>query len=511
MLKQYIQNFDENHTESDTVTFARSMLHFHPDPIQTQVLNPNIQRGILNCCRQWGKSTTLAVKAVHHAFTHPKSLTVCISPAGRQSTEFIDKCRDFCRTLDLPIHAASEHRMSICLPNGARIIGLPGRDDTTRGFSAVSLLLVDEASRVTEDIISAVVPMLAASPNAALWLLSTPNGCDNHFYRVWSDHESYENWTRIQVTAPECPRIKETFLNEQRRTLAPSNFDQEYLCKFVSADDSIYSIEDLKLLLDDFPVILPNRIQAQGHPCTSSITRPLILSNGLVSLHPRVLDQNFLVGLDLGRQRDHSALSVIERTYLETEFRDRVTFNPYTVDLHRLVHLERFPLRTDYTEVGHEVSRLFSSAPFSERATLVVDATGVGASFVDLLRSYLRMQRHKLMPVVITGGHTINKQPNSYNVPREILLGNLENLTKERTLRVSKHLPLAIDFFRELAALRITTTPSGRQTIQPARSTQHDDMVFSVALAAFADCAYKAVNVRSPYKPTIDPVVYLLR
>ena len=59
---------------------------------------------------------------------------------------------------------------------------------------------------------------------------------------------------------------------------------------------------------------------------------------------------------------------------------------------------------------------------FSERATLVVDATGVGASFVDLLKTYLRMKRHKLMPVVITSWHTINRQPNSYNVPREILL-----------------------------------------------------------------------------------------
>jgi len=65
---------------NDTVTFACTQLHFHPDPIQAQVLDPNIRRGILNCCRQWGKSTTLAVKAVHHAFTHPKSLTVCISP-----------------------------------------------------------------------------------------------------------------------------------------------------------------------------------------------------------------------------------------------------------------------------------------------------------------------------------------------------------------------------------------------------------------------------------------------
>ncbi|MBL8296264.1 MAG: terminase family protein [Bryobacterales bacterium] len=193
--------------ELDTVAFARTQLHFRPDPIQAQVLDPNIRRGILNCCRQWGKSTTLAVKAVHHAFTHPKSLTICISPCGRQSTAFIDKYRDFCRTLNLPIRAASEYRMSISMPNGARIIGLPGRDDTTRGFSAVSLLLVDEASRVAEDIISAVTPMLIAAPNASFWLLSTLNGCDNYFYRVWSDHDTHQNWTRIQVTAPECPRI----------------------------------------------------------------------------------------------------------------------------------------------------------------------------------------------------------------------------------------------------------------------------------------------------------------
>ena len=279
---------------NDTVAFARTMLGFHPDPIQAQVLDPNIRRGILNCCRQWGKSTTLAVKAVHHAFTHPKSLTICISPCGRQSTAFIDKCRDFCRTLQLPIRAASEHRMSISLPNGARIIGLPGRDDTTRGFSAVSLLLVDEASRVSEDIISAVIPMLAAAPNASFWLLSTPNGCDNYFYRVWSDHDTHQNWTRIQVTAPECPRISAKVLDEQRRAMAPSTFGQEYLCKFVSADDSIYSIEDLKLLLDDFPVLFPHRIQAPGDPCTSSITRPITLPNGVVSLRPYVRDQNFL-------------------------------------------------------------------------------------------------------------------------------------------------------------------------------------------------------------------------
>jgi hypothetical protein len=495
---------------NDAVAFARQHLRFHPDSVQAQVLDPNIRRGILNCCRQWGKSTTLAAKAVHHAFTHPDSLTLCITPSGRQSGTFIDKCRGFVRILNLPRRSAAEHRMSICMPNGARIIGLPGRDDTTRGFSAVSLLLVDEASRVSEDIIEAVTPMLAAAPDAAYWLLSTPNGADNYFYQVWSNHDAYPDWTRIRVTAPECPRITEEFLKEQRLSLAPTAYEQEYLCRFLSADDSIYAIDDLKHLLEDFPAILPGRINIPGHALPCSITRPITLPDGQVSYKPQILDQNFLLGVDLGRNQDYSALSVIERTYLQTEILNRVTFQNHTVDLHRLVHLERFPLGTDYTEIGAEMNRLLSFAPFSERASLVVDATGVGAAFVDMLRNYIRVPKHKLFPVVITGGNNVTQRPKAYHVPREVLLSNLENMVKHRTLRVSRHLPLAIPFFKELAALRVTTTSTGRQKVQSERSTQHDDMVFSVALAAFADCAYRAPNSRSAFKPTIDPAAYFL-
>jgi hypothetical protein len=46
--------------------------------------------------------------------------------------------------------------MSLQFPNGSRIIGLPGSEETIRGFSAVSLLLVDEASRVPDDLYMAV-------------------------------------------------------------------------------------------------------------------------------------------------------------------------------------------------------------------------------------------------------------------------------------------------------------------------------------------------------------------
>ena len=51
----------------EPVLFAREGLGFDPDPTQERLLNAGIRRGILNCTRQWGKSTVTAAKAVHQA------------------------------------------------------------------------------------------------------------------------------------------------------------------------------------------------------------------------------------------------------------------------------------------------------------------------------------------------------------------------------------------------------------------------------------------------------------
>ena len=49
------------------------------------------------------------------------------------------------------------------------------------------------------------MPMLAAAPGASFWLLSTPSGCDNYFFNIWTNLETYPEWTRIHVDAPACP------------------------------------------------------------------------------------------------------------------------------------------------------------------------------------------------------------------------------------------------------------------------------------------------------------------
>ena len=41
------------------------------------------------------------------------------------------------------------------LPNGSRIVGLPGKEANIRGYSA-NLLIIDEASRVPDDLYKAL-------------------------------------------------------------------------------------------------------------------------------------------------------------------------------------------------------------------------------------------------------------------------------------------------------------------------------------------------------------------
>jgi phage FluMu gp28-like protein len=193
---------------------------------------------VLNCSRQWGKSTITAAKAVHQAYTEAGSLTLVVSPSARQSAEFIRKAAAFVRKLKIRVKGDGDNEISLALPNGSRIVGLPGTEATIRGFSGVRLLLVDEASRVNDDVYLAVRPMLATS-DGGLWLMSTPNGKRGFFYKTWANGGA--EWERILAPATECPRIKKSFLDKERLEVGERNFRQEYLCEFEESASSVFS------------------------------------------------------------------------------------------------------------------------------------------------------------------------------------------------------------------------------------------------------------------------------
>ena len=90
--------------------------------------------------------------------------------------------------------------------------------------------------------------MLAVS-QGRLILLSTPFGKRGFFWREWS--KSGSSWKKIKITANQCPRISQGFLEEERLALGDWWFRQEYLCEFSENIDAYFSYDEIHDAISD--------------------------------------------------------------------------------------------------------------------------------------------------------------------------------------------------------------------------------------------------------------------
>jgi hypothetical protein len=207
------------------------------DPWQETVLRSDDPRICLNRCRQAGKSSVVAVKALHIGLYRPKSLILLLSRSLRQSGELARKVFDAYGSSGRKVPPEAETKQTLELANGSRILALPGGDEgAIRGFSGVRCLVLDEASRIPDALWVAVRPMIAVSGGSVM-LLSTPFGCRGFSYRVWAESQ---RWLKIQVTAGQCPRLTRDFLAEEMIELGYW-YAQEYLCRFLEAIGQVFS------------------------------------------------------------------------------------------------------------------------------------------------------------------------------------------------------------------------------------------------------------------------------
>ena len=225
----------------DMASFVRDYLGFTAEPAQLDLLLSTAKRGIVNCSRQYGKSLLGAAKAVHRCWTRPESLVLVVSPTLRQSGLVLGKARRLLAATPAwrrQVRKDPDHALSLRFPNGSLMVGLPAKEANIRGFSATSMVIIDEASRVPEDVYRAVRPMLAVG-NGDLWLLSTPLGRTGFFHEVFM--HGGEAWTRFEVPATACPeRITPEFLAEELAEMGAAFVKQEYFCQFIDARGTLF-------------------------------------------------------------------------------------------------------------------------------------------------------------------------------------------------------------------------------------------------------------------------------
>lgn len=224
----------------DPLTFARDVSGFERlDDWQEDVLLSESKRIVLNCGRQVGKSCCASLLALHQAVYKPNSLALLLSPSLRQSSELFQVVHSFYRTIALDAPARMESALRLTLRNNSRIISLPGSEQTVRGYSNVDLLIVDEASRVPDDLFDSITPMLAVSGGKMI-LLSTPYGKRGRYHNVWTKGEG---WEKVKITAAQCPRISAEFLKQEKATMPHWFWLQEYMCSFQANEASIFDYE----------------------------------------------------------------------------------------------------------------------------------------------------------------------------------------------------------------------------------------------------------------------------
>lgn len=214
-----------------------------PDPWQDSLLRTTHPETLILAARQAGKSQLASALALREALLcspDRSALVLILSPTLRQSGElFRAKLLPLWRALGCPLKRRAPTRLELELRNGARIVSLPENEEGVRGFSGVTLLVIDEASRVDDALYRTVRPMLATSAGSIL-ALSTPFGRRGWFYESWNGREP---WHRVPVTAAECPRLPPEFLARERLRLGPRWYAQEFDLAFNDSIDQLFSAD----------------------------------------------------------------------------------------------------------------------------------------------------------------------------------------------------------------------------------------------------------------------------
>ncbi len=193
--------------------------------------------------------------------------------------------------------------------------------------------------------------------------------------------------------------------------------------------------------------------------------------------------EKVILGLDLGKKRDYSALCAVERrqNYYVAPYERKITGPPF----YRLTYLERFPLETDYPAVLEGTRRIFENAAnlYREKRVkpqLIIDATGVGIPMYD----YFRKEIPSAKGCYITGGQAVTKDQGVFFVPKQSLAAILEIVFQERRIKIGKNVKDAQTLKNEMMNFRYKTNPdTGNTSFEAWRERDHDDCVLAVAIA----------------------------
>lgn len=292
--------------------------------------------------RQTGKSFMLAAEAVEDGWCNGPNNWICLSSGERAAEEWLLKAEKYCRWVQAfnPKLSYQYKSSEIRLANGSRIIAIPAKPETARGYTGNLILDEFSAHENQEAIWAATYPYITnpLSGNKKLRVAGTPIGKANFFWNIWS---SNPHFTKFKNTIYDCQaKGLKVDVEEIRRGLGDDDiFRQEYLLEPLEENTQLFAFDLLK----------------------KSTYKQL----------PQFRKPSVYLGIDIGRYKDKTSIvTLVVETDGEPDY--------YVTDVEVLDSMEYVAQEAAIAEVIRRTSPL----------RVTVDAAGIGSELTE------NLQRH---------------------------------------------------------------------------------------------------------------------
>lgn len=419
----------------DVETFAERVLGRPLWPHQVELARSPARYRVMCAGRQVGKSTLLAVLALHTAATHRNALVLLVSAGEHASRRLLADAAEL--ATGSPLLRGSvldESRSSLTLANGSRVLSVSASQRQIRGWP-VDLLIVDEAGFIDNEIWRAAEPAIIARPGSRVVLSSSPWGGVDHFFRqLWTRGTTHpdQHVTAWHWPSTVSPLVDAVLLDQIRGRESADYFAREYLAEWTDEAGAYFTHDEV-----------------MGAVASYAMTDPL------TTPHQDRQAWTTVAGLDWGVARDANALvcaGVIDPLTLPDR-RARV-FVPWLRAAYRMPWAEWISYVTDVTRRW-------------QVPVIASETNGVGAYPTDDLRVRVRRNRTAVTPVWTD----VRRKQAGFGMIKTLL-------QSDRLV-----LPRDPELIKQLCGLQFEQLAGGSLRIAVPESAGHDDLAMALLQA----------------------------
>lgn len=213
------------------------------EPWQKEIVR-NRGNDLILAHRQRGKSTGVAIKVLWEMLFMPYSFTLLFSASEGQAAELFRKMLVFYQPFRKAFPPEQESELRVRIPGGNRVLVMPSKAASIRGYSAVSRLVLDEAVEVKNELYYVSRPMLLRTRipgGGKISAMSNAGFDDGWFYDEFTeggtmDEETActveDEWRRQFIPYATFPAYSEKFVTEETEKIGPERWEREFGCRF---------------------------------------------------------------------------------------------------------------------------------------------------------------------------------------------------------------------------------------------------------------------------------------